>query len=119
MNKTLKFLLAIALFVAILAIATGVNAAVDGTAGNEYANLATAATAEKNVAEATQKIKQEGNMQTKQIQQELDEVTDRYKRILAEFENHKKRSQKEKESIYGMITGDVVSSMLPVKLLIY
>ena len=64
MNKTLKFLLAIALFVAILAIATGVNAAVDGTAGNEYANLATAATAEKNVAEATQKIKQEGNTYT-------------------------------------------------------
>lgn len=45
---------------------------------------------------------------------EYDELNDRYKRMLAEFENYKKRSQKEKESIYGMITGDVVSSMLPV-----
>lgn len=45
---------------------------------------------------------------------EYEELNDRYKRLLAEFENYKKRSQKEKESIYGMITGDVVSSMLPI-----
>ncbi len=45
---------------------------------------------------------------------EYDELNDRYKRLLAEFENYKKRSQKEKESIYGMITGDVVSTMLPI-----
>ena len=41
-------------------------------------------------------------------QQELDELTDRYKRILAEFENHKKRSQKEREGLYHSILGDVV-----------
>ena len=45
---------------------------------------------------------------------ELEEMTDRYKRLFAEFENYKKRSQKEKENIYGMITGDVVSTMLPI-----
>ncbi len=45
---------------------------------------------------------------------ELDEMADRYKRLFAEFENYKKRSQKEKDSIYGMITGDVVSTMLPI-----
>lgn len=45
---------------------------------------------------------------------EYDELNDRYKRLLAEFENYKKRSQKEKENIYGMITGDVVSTMLPI-----
>lgn len=45
---------------------------------------------------------------------ELDEANDRYKRLFAEFENYKKRSQKEKEGIYGMITGDVVSTMLPI-----
>ncbi len=45
---------------------------------------------------------------------EYEELNDRYKRLLAEFENYKKRSQKEKEGIYGMITGDVVSSMLPI-----
>ena len=45
---------------------------------------------------------------------ENDDLNDRYKRILAEFENYKKRSQKEKEGIYGMITGDVVATMLPI-----
>lgn len=45
---------------------------------------------------------------------EYEELNDRYKRLLAEFENYKKRSQKEKESIYGMITGDVVATMLPI-----
>ncbi len=36
-------------------------------------------------------------LQTKQ--QELDELTDRYKRILAEFENHKKTKSKRKRRI--------------------
>ena len=49
-----------------------------------------------------------------QMQSEIDELNDRYKRLLAEFENYKKRSAKEKESIYGMITGDVVTTMLPI-----
>ena len=47
-------------------------------------------------------------------QQELDELTDRYKRILAEFENHKKRSQKEREGLYNSILSDVVEVILPV-----
>ena len=45
---------------------------------------------------------------------EYEELNDRYKRLLAEFENYKKRSQKEKDGIYGMITGDVVATMLPI-----
>lgn len=45
---------------------------------------------------------------------EYNELDDRFKRMLAEFENYKKRSQKEKDSIYGMITGDVVATMLPI-----
>lgn len=48
------------------------------------------------------------------LKEEYNELDDRYKRMFAEFENYKKRSQKEKEGIYGMITGDVVASMLPV-----
>jgi molecular chaperone GrpE len=45
---------------------------------------------------------------------EYDELNDRYKRLFAEFENYKKRSQKERENLYGMITGDVVSKILPI-----
>jgi len=47
-------------------------------------------------------------------QEELDDITDRYKRVLAEFENFKKRSSKERESLYSSILGDVVEVMLPV-----
>ena len=50
----------------------------------------------------------------KQKQAELEDITDRYKRILAEFENHKKRSQKERENLYNMILSDVIEAMLPI-----
>ena len=50
----------------------------------------------------------------KQKQAELDDITDRYKRILAEFENHKKRSQKERENLYNMVLSDVVEAILPI-----
>ncbi len=47
-------------------------------------------------------------------QQEIDDITDRYKRVLAEFENFKKRSQKERELLYNSILSDVIESILPV-----
>ncbi len=46
--------------------------------------------------------------------EEIKDLEDRFKRMLAEFENYKKRTQKEKESIYGMVTGDVLTTMLPI-----
>ena len=45
---------------------------------------------------------------------ELEELNDRYKRLFAEFENYKKRTQKESLNKRVEITGDVVSSILPV-----
>lgn len=44
----------------------------------------------------------------------LEETEDRLKRIAAEFDNYKKRSNKEKEELYNSIMGDVVSNFLPV-----
>lgn len=46
--------------------------------------------------------------------QEYDELEDRYKRILAEFENFKKRSGKEREGLYNTILADVIEVILPV-----
>lgn len=46
--------------------------------------------------------------------QDYDELDDRYKRILAEFENFKKRSNKEREGLYNSILSDVVEVILPV-----
>ena len=58
---------------------------------------------EKNVQELLQENKRE-----------LEDITDRYKRILAEFENYKKRSQKERSMLYNSILSDIVSTLLPV-----
>ena len=44
----------------------------------------------------------------------LEETEDRLKRIAAEFDNYKKRSNKEREELYNSIMGDVISSFLPV-----
>ena len=46
--------------------------------------------------------------------QDFDELDDRYKRILAEFENYKKRSSKERENLYNSILGDVIEVILPI-----
>ena len=42
-------------------------------------------------------------------QQELDELTDRYKRVFAEFENYKKRSAKERDFLYASVLSDIVT----------
>lgn len=62
--------------------------------------------------ENKEKVNQKDELNLKQ--QELDELTDRYKRVLAEFENYKKRSSKERENLYNSILADVVEAMLPV-----
>ena len=64
------------------------------------------------VEDTKQQDKEKLELQKKQ--EELDELTDRYKRLLAEFENHKKRSQKERESLYNSILGDIVETFLPI-----
>ena len=45
---------------------------------------------------------------------EYDELDDRFKRVYAEFENYKKRSSKERQTLYNSILGDVIEVMLPV-----
>lgn len=46
--------------------------------------------------------------------QDYDELDDRYKRILAEFENFKKRNAKEREGLYNSILSDIVEVLLPI-----
>ena len=48
------------------------------------------------------------------VKSEYEELEDRYKRLLAEFENFKKRSFKEREALFNMITGDVLLKFLPI-----
>lgn len=63
--------------------------------------------------EKTSQQNVEANLNT-QLQQDLDELTDRYKRVMAEFENYKKRAQKDKETLYGRTLSDVIEIILPV-----
>ncbi len=58
--------------------------------------------------------KKEDNQKEMVPKQDYDELDDRYKRILAEFENFKKRSGKERDGLYHSILSDVVEVILPV-----
>ena len=78
---------------------------------------------EKKKEEKNENIKQEEKLEKKQEtkretkpakEKELEELTDRYKRVLAEFENYKKRSSKERETLYNSILSDVVEVFLPI-----
>lgn len=66
---------------------------------------------EKNTTEENVQLENETNETPKT---ELEELEDRYKRLYAEFENYKKRSSKERENLYNMITGEVLLVMLPI-----
>lgn len=60
------------------------------------------------------KIQDNQNSESQKIKQELDETTDRLKRVMAEFENYKKRSIKEREMLYNSLLADIISNFLPV-----
>ena len=47
-------------------------------------------------------------------QKELEELNDKYLRLVAEYDNYRKRTAKEKEAIYPEAKVSVISSFLPV-----
>ena len=47
-------------------------------------------------------------------EQELAGANDRYLRLMAEYDNYRKRSQKEKDNLYGEIRANAVKEFLPV-----
>ena len=46
--------------------------------------------------------------------QQLEDQEDRLKRLMAEFDNFKKRSSKEREGLYNSLISDIITSLLPV-----
>ena len=46
--------------------------------------------------------------------EKIEELTGRYKRLYAEFENYKKRNMKEKETLRNMLVSDIMMSILPI-----
>ena len=49
-----------------------------------------------------------------ELEAQLSAANDRYLRICAEYDNFRRRSQKEKDGIYGDIKADTVQKFLPV-----
>ena len=71
------------------------------------------------MSEENQENKQEVKEQEKhaeltKTEQELEETVDRLKRVMAEFENYKKRNTKEREQLYNSLLADIIASFLPV-----
>ncbi len=65
---------------------------------------------ENNEVKEETKLKDTILLQKKQ----LEEQEDRLKRLMAEFDNFKKRSAKEREGLYNSLISDIFSSLLPV-----
>ena len=60
-------------------------------------------------SESTAEISKE-----EQLQKELDEANSRYLRLMAEFDNYRKRTQKEKLSTYKDAEGETIKKLLPL-----
>jgi len=69
------------------------------------------ASAKKKESKQDKKLREENEALTKS----LEELGDRYTRMLAEYDNFRKRAQKEREGIYSDAVSDVLSEILPIK----
>ncbi|MBR3293121.1 MAG: nucleotide exchange factor GrpE [Oscillospiraceae bacterium] len=58
--------------------------------------------------------KEKDKKEEEALKEELRGANDRYLRLLAEYDNFRKRSQKEKENLYGDIRAEAVTGFLPV-----
>ena len=74
---------------------------------------------EKEKIEETVEEKEETKEEAleKEIQKLKDEansINDKYLRLLAEFDNYKRRTQKEKEGTYDLAVGNTVNDIIPI-----
>ena len=85
---------------------------------DEVEETSTEETAEDN-AEETESAEEEsgeeeGEEEGSDAASELAEMKDRYMRLLAEYDNFRRRTQKEKENIYSDAVAEVVKEWLPL-----
>lgn len=69
---------------------------------------------DKTVDEKEKEEKEQGTSEEQKAKEELDNMSDRLKRLMAEFDNFKKRTAKEREMLYSSILGDIANKLLPV-----
>ena len=66
---------------------------------------------EKDAVKEVKKLTEENE----KLNNDLESLNDRYTRMLAEYDNFRKRAQKEREGIYADATADVLGEILPIK----
>lgn len=86
---------------------------------NDTAEEETVEEAEEAVAEEPETEKEKGSFFKKKEKKDkkdekIEELTDRLTRQLAEFDNYRKRTEKEKASMYTIGAKDIVEKILPV-----
>ncbi len=64
--------------------------------------------------ESPEKLKPRAKAKIDELEKQLAEANDKYMRMLAEYVNYRRRSQKERENIYADVRADTVSKFLPV-----
>jgi len=69
---------------------------------------------DKKNAKKTEETEKEEDVVQVQLSPEMAAMTDKYLRVCAEYDNFRRRSQKEKEALYGDIKADVLLQFLPV-----
>lgn len=85
-------------------------------------NFNTENEAAEKVEEKKEEKPQKDKKEVKKLREEnealnksLEEINDRYLRTLAEYDNFRKRAQKEREGVYNDAVSDVLNSILPIK----
>ncbi len=70
--------------------------------------------AEKTDTKTEKKNKDKSSEEVKRLREELAAEKDKYLRLLAEYDNFRKRSQKERECVYVDVRADTLQKFLPV-----
>ncbi len=69
---------------------------------------------EEKVTETQEEAKQDAKDPCQELKEELDKTKDQLLRTMAEYDNYRKRSQREKEAAYSDSKADVISEILPI-----
>ena len=122
--KTLAMVVAATLFLATGLVVLSVSATGEEMIPEEEAAENTAETAEdtprkETRAEKKQQKKLESTLaetekELEKAKEELAASNDRYMRMLAEYDNYRKRTQKEKDTIYADAYSDAMKQILPI-----
>lgn len=81
---------------------------------NKKDNIPENEAAEEKVTETAKENAEEAKDPCRELKEELGRTKDQLLRTMAEYDNYRKRSQREKEAAYSDSKADVISEILPV-----